>query len=277
MQDQRGFSLSGKDLAFQRRFGMLPTAKNRANNSIPRRLDTQFENHHIFTTVAWHKLPEDLGQLRSIITEASIDVCFLCSGISNLLSQLKSMVDSWTTKHNNNHDCTSIFDENIGEDGLSIQQRMMSISTILIILHPLLLIVKHWIHHLCLMLNIRTHTQFLQRELMNCGRNCLPIKPSYPLIKECKPSILILLKFLQQTSLYHSTILNYMSGLLTTNLQDVDTVRIFVIVPFSNLLPKKPCTNHQMMYNKGNCFVVKMMENKFTFGGLCPHTGPAMC
>ncbi len=31
------------------------------------------------------------------------------------------MVDSWTTKRNGNHDSSSIFDENIGEDGLSIQ------------------------------------------------------------------------------------------------------------------------------------------------------------
>ena len=51
----------GKDLSFQHRFGMLPTANNRANNSIPRRLDTKFENHYIFTTVACHKLSEDMG------------------------------------------------------------------------------------------------------------------------------------------------------------------------------------------------------------------------
>jgi hypothetical protein len=70
----REFSVSGKEQAiqarmpaprgkdfFQTRFGMLPTANNRANNSIPRRLDTQFENHYIFTTVACHKLPEDMG------------------------------------------------------------------------------------------------------------------------------------------------------------------------------------------------------------------------
>jgi hypothetical protein len=43
------------------------------------------------------------------------------SGTSNSLSQLNLMVDSWTTKRNDNHDSTSIFDENIGEDGLSIQ------------------------------------------------------------------------------------------------------------------------------------------------------------
>ncbi len=49
----------GKDVAFQHRFGMLPTAKNRTNNSIPRRLDTKFEKHYIFTTVARHKLPND--------------------------------------------------------------------------------------------------------------------------------------------------------------------------------------------------------------------------
>jgi hypothetical protein len=31
------------------------------------------------------------------------------------------MVDSWTTKHNNNHDSSSIIDEKNGEDRLSIQ------------------------------------------------------------------------------------------------------------------------------------------------------------
>ncbi len=31
------------------------------------------------------------------------------------------MVDSWTTKRNGNHDSSSFFDENIGEDELSIQ------------------------------------------------------------------------------------------------------------------------------------------------------------
>ena len=50
-----------------------------------------------------------------------MDVSSQRSGTSNPLSQLKSMVDSWTTKRNNNLDSTSIFDENIGEDGLSIQ------------------------------------------------------------------------------------------------------------------------------------------------------------
>ena len=50
-----------------------------------------------------------------------MDVPSQRSGNSNLLSQLNSMVDSWTTKRNSNHDSTSIFDENIGEDGLSIQ------------------------------------------------------------------------------------------------------------------------------------------------------------
>ena len=111
---------------------------------------------------------------------------------------------------------------------------------------------NYWVHCHCLMLNITTHTQFLQRELMNCGYNCLPKIPSNSLIKEGEPSILILLKFLQQTSLYHLTILNYMSGLLTTNLQNVGTVRIFVNVQSSKLLSKKPYTNHHMMFNKSS-------------------------
>ena len=50
-----------KDLSFQTRFGMLPTANNRANNFIPIKLNTKFKNHYIFTTVACHKLPEDMG------------------------------------------------------------------------------------------------------------------------------------------------------------------------------------------------------------------------
>ena len=215
---------------------MLPTANNRANNSIPRRLVTKFENHYILTTVACHKLPEDMGQLKSIITDVLMDVSSQRSGTSNPLSQLNSMVDSWTTKHNKNHDSTSIFDENIGEDGLSMQSTYDVNIDNPYHTGSLALNFELLDSPSCLMLNIRTYTQFSQKELMNCGYNCLPIKPSYPLIKEGEPSILILLKFLQQTPLYPSTTLNYMSGLLTTNLQDIGTVRIFVIVQFSKLL-----------------------------------------
>ncbi len=50
-----------------------------------------------------------------------MDVSSQRCGTSNPLSQLNSMVDSWITKCSNNHDSTSNFDENIGEDGLSIQ------------------------------------------------------------------------------------------------------------------------------------------------------------
>ena len=64
----------GKNLAFQQRFGNLPTAKNRTNNSIPRKHDTNIENHHIFTTFARHKLPNDLRQFRSFLTDFLRDV-----------------------------------------------------------------------------------------------------------------------------------------------------------------------------------------------------------
>jgi hypothetical protein len=111
----------GKDFAFQQKHGMLPTAKNRTNNSISRRLDTKFENHYIFTIIACHKLPNDMHQLSTILTDFLMDVSSQSSGTSTPLSQLNSMVDSWTTKRNDNHDSTSIFDENIGEDRLSIQ------------------------------------------------------------------------------------------------------------------------------------------------------------
>jgi hypothetical protein len=48
-------------------------------------------------------------------------VSSLRSGSSNPLSQLNSEVASWTTKRKDNHSSTSIFDENIIENGLSIQ------------------------------------------------------------------------------------------------------------------------------------------------------------
>jgi hypothetical protein len=73
---------------------MLPKAKNRANKSIPRGVDTQFEYHHVFATIACHKLPENFGQLRSIIMDVLINVSALRSGTSNPLTQLNSMVDS---------------------------------------------------------------------------------------------------------------------------------------------------------------------------------------
>ena len=55
------------------------------------------------------------------LTDFLRDVSSQRSGNSNPLSHLNSMVDSWTTKRNDNNNSTSIFDENIGEDGLSIQ------------------------------------------------------------------------------------------------------------------------------------------------------------
>jgi hypothetical protein len=53
---------------------MLPTAKNRTNNSIPRRLATKFENRHIFTTVARYKLSDDLDRFSNSLTDFLMDV-----------------------------------------------------------------------------------------------------------------------------------------------------------------------------------------------------------
>jgi hypothetical protein len=50
-----------------------------------------------------------------------IDVSSQRSGTSTPLSQLNLMVEFWTTKRNGNHDSSSIFEENIGEDGLSVR------------------------------------------------------------------------------------------------------------------------------------------------------------
>ena len=59
----------------------------------------------------------------SIIMSVITTVSPLRSGTSNSLSQLNSGVASWTTKHKDNHSSTSIFDENIGEDGLSFNTK----------------------------------------------------------------------------------------------------------------------------------------------------------
>jgi hypothetical protein len=77
----------GKNLAFQHRFGNFPTAKNRTNNSIPRKHDTKFENPHIFTTFACHTFPNNMRRLKSIITDFSMDVPSQRSGTSTPLSR----------------------------------------------------------------------------------------------------------------------------------------------------------------------------------------------
>jgi hypothetical protein len=119
------------------------------------------------------------------------------------------MVDSWTTKHNDNHDTTSIFDENIGEDRLSIQSAC-DVNT------------NNTYHTGSLAPNLElvdspslyddelkaSYTILIKGILMICGCNCLPIKPSYLLLNKGKPPILIVLKFVQQTSLCLSTTLN---------------------------------------------------------------------
>jgi hypothetical protein len=76
----------GKNFAFQQKYGMLPTAKNRTNNSIPRRLDTKTENHYIFTTVACYKLSNDLDRLSTIST------VFFNGGVFMALWPLNSFV-----------------------------------------------------------------------------------------------------------------------------------------------------------------------------------------
>ncbi len=60
VQGRRSQAPRGKNFAFKQKCGMLLTAKNRTNNSIPRTLEAKFENHYIFTTVARYKLSNDL-------------------------------------------------------------------------------------------------------------------------------------------------------------------------------------------------------------------------
>jgi hypothetical protein len=137
-----------------------------------------------------------------------MDVSSQRSGTSNPLSQLNSMVESWTTKRNDNRDSTSIFDENIGEDGLSIQSTYdVNINN------------PYSTGSLAPNLELLDSPSLSDDKLkasytiLTKGINDLQVQLStnktlLSINKKGEPSILILLKFLQQTSLYLSTTLN---------------------------------------------------------------------
>jgi hypothetical protein len=206
-----------------------------------------------------------------------MDVSSQRSGTSNLVSQLNLMVDSWTTKHNNNHDSTSIFDENIGEDRLSIRS-VYDVN------------INNPYHTGSLALNI---------ELLD--------SPSL-YDDELKVSYTILTKEINDLQVQLSsnkTLLsvNKQGWTFNTNIAKVRAANIIISInvielnewavnnkvarcwycrdlcncSILNIAIKKPYTNNHIMFNKGICFLMKMMDNKFSFGGLCPHTGPAMC
>ncbi len=120
-------SAGGKDLAFQSRLGqdkhlrrVLPTAKNRSTKSSPRDV-SQCVYFDAFTSYACHQLPEDIDEILAIVKSVKTNVTSQHSGSANRMSQLNSEVSSWNFKCQIFPSSSSIFNESIGENGLSTQ------------------------------------------------------------------------------------------------------------------------------------------------------------
>ena len=99
---------------------MLPTAKNRSTKSVPRD-GAQCVYFDVFMTYARHKPlgAQDYYELKAAIKSATTNGTSQRSCSKNRLSQLHSEVSSWNTKRQKIPSSSTIFNESIGEDGLS--------------------------------------------------------------------------------------------------------------------------------------------------------------
>ncbi len=116
---------------------MLPTAGNRAAKTAGRvelltagnraakttgRVDSQVLYYPIFTTFACHTMSENILNNTNIVKNVIATMSTAHISNTNRLAEYNAEVASWNTKHkDNNSSSSSIFDKNIGEDGLSSQ------------------------------------------------------------------------------------------------------------------------------------------------------------
>jgi hypothetical protein len=119
-------SARGKDLAFQTRIMKakqlrpeLSTAKNRSTSKS--KDFSQCVYFDAFTSYARHLLPEDIDEILPIVESVTTNITSQRSGFTNRMSQLNSEVSSWNTRRQIFPCSSSIFNESIGEDGLSSQ------------------------------------------------------------------------------------------------------------------------------------------------------------
>jgi len=101
---------------------VLPTAKNRSTKAVARD-GAQCAYFDVFSTYAHHKLPEaeEFDEILVAVKSVTSNVTSQCSGSTNRMSQLNSEVSSWNTKRQIFPSSSSIFNESIGEEGLSSQ------------------------------------------------------------------------------------------------------------------------------------------------------------
>jgi hypothetical protein len=99
----------------------LPTAGNRAAKTA-RRVDSQVLYYPIFTTFACHTMSENILNNTNIVKNVIGTTPTACISNTNRLAEYNAEVASWNTKRkDNNSSSSSIFDKNVGEDGLSSQ------------------------------------------------------------------------------------------------------------------------------------------------------------
>lgn len=119
----------GKDQAFQSRLMKakklrpeLPTAKNRSTKFSPRDM-SQCVYFDAFTSYARHQLPEDIDEILTIVESviSNKNVTTKRFGSTNRMSRLNSEVSNWNAKRPIFPSSSSIFNDSIGDDGLSSQ------------------------------------------------------------------------------------------------------------------------------------------------------------
>ncbi len=99
----------------------LPTASNRAAKTAGR-VDSQVLHYLIFTTFARHTMSENILYYTNIVKDVIAATSTARLSNTNCIAEYNAEVASWNTKRKDNNSCsTSIFNKNVGEDGLSSQ------------------------------------------------------------------------------------------------------------------------------------------------------------
>jgi hypothetical protein len=97
---------------------IAPSVKNLGGKTP--RVPPQYKYHSVFQIFPWHLLAKESYNLKAIIEETTDSTFFHRSKVTPQ-SKLNAKVESWPTRKVTNTVSSSIFDDNIGEDGLSAQ------------------------------------------------------------------------------------------------------------------------------------------------------------
>jgi hypothetical protein len=108
---------NGKSLLNQRQ-RIVPSVQNLGGKTP--RVPPQYKYHSVFQTFPCHLSAKESHILKAIIEETT-NSSFYCHSKATPQSILNAKVESWSTREVTNTVSSSIFDNNIGEDGLSAQ------------------------------------------------------------------------------------------------------------------------------------------------------------